>query len=311
MTDQIALLGNKMLQSAVRENLVSFPSQIPVFPNPGGDLQARMAQLYFTCGWTIARLRERYHTTGETVRRNLTEWRVRAVSSGYIEEIGPECVLPHDTEESSGTALQLIHPRIVSLSATNPRTSDDVALLLLEEIQSGVSASSPWPSFCSRLLSILRQECVDTDMPYSAAQAARIETAALADPGSAHALLRDLAGRIRDERESVSRQQINGPGRITILHAFLQEIQTSVEEATGWQPHCDRLLDTIRKGFRDLGMKFSLRQLDRVRTALNEGAAQVTDAVRELRNRLVDEQEHVLSARGSDREFQIAVGDVR
>ena len=84
MTDNLALFGNKMLQTAIRENLVSVPSQVPVFPNSGGDIQARMAQLYFLSGWTINQLCERYATSGETVRKYLTEWRVRAVSSGDI-----------------------------------------------------------------------------------------------------------------------------------------------------------------------------------------------------------------------------------
>jgi hypothetical protein len=311
MTDHLSLLGNKMLQSAVRENLVSFPAQVPVFPNPGGDTQARMAQLYFASGWTIARLRERYRTTGETVRKNLTEWRVRAVSSGYIEDIGSQVSLPREIEESSATALQLVHPRIVSLAVSEAPDPDDVPFLLLEEIQSGTSASLPWPSFCFRLLSILRQECIDSGMSYSAAQAARIEAVALTDPRSACDLLRDLGCRLRDERESAPRTQATGSVRITLLHTLVQEIEVCVQEANGWQPHCDRLLETVRKGCLDLAMRFSLRQLDRLRRALEEGPAQVRDAVRELRNRMTDEQDDIALTRGPDRELQMAVGNVR
>src|SRR5579871_2917350 len=87
----LALFGNKALRSAIQHNLVSFPGQAPVFAKQqAGEVQARISQLYFISGWKIRKIASRYGMTNEMVRRTLTDWRTRAISSGYIQEIGPD-----------------------------------------------------------------------------------------------------------------------------------------------------------------------------------------------------------------------------
>src|SRR5579859_4815362 len=85
MAENLTLFSNKVLRSAIRRNRVSFPAQPPVFQ--GEELQARMAHLYFVCGWKIRDLAARYSINSECTRKKLNDWRVRAISSGYIQEI--------------------------------------------------------------------------------------------------------------------------------------------------------------------------------------------------------------------------------
>src|SRR5580658_1326745 len=47
-------LENGVLRQAVQENLVSFPSQVPVFGRQARpELQPRIVVLYFVRGWTM------------------------------------------------------------------------------------------------------------------------------------------------------------------------------------------------------------------------------------------------------------------
>jgi hypothetical protein len=160
------------------------------------------------------------------------------------------------TDDHAGAPLRLV-PNLISLTAPETSNPDDVPEIILDEIQSGAKDRPEWPSFCFRLLSILRQECLDAGLTYSAAQAARIETAA----------------------------------RIATLRILLEEILAAVNGANQWLPHCTRLLDTVRQGCRELGMKFSLLQIERL-CGLIAAPARLSGAVRELINRLCDEQEH-------------------
>jgi hypothetical protein len=87
----ISLISNSALRIAIQRNLVSFPSQIPALvKRPNGDSQERMAQLYFSLGWTVRSLCERYCLSKAMVQKLLSEWRIRAVAAGYIQDIHPE-----------------------------------------------------------------------------------------------------------------------------------------------------------------------------------------------------------------------------
>jgi DNA-binding transcriptional regulator LsrR (DeoR family) len=87
----ISLIGNSALRVAIQRNLVSFPSQIPAFmKRPGGDASERMAHLYFGLGWTVRSICERYGLSKAMVQKMISEWRVRAVAAGYIQDIHPE-----------------------------------------------------------------------------------------------------------------------------------------------------------------------------------------------------------------------------
>jgi DNA-binding transcriptional regulator LsrR (DeoR family) len=87
----LALLGNRALQVAVRRNLVCFPSQAPIFgKQPRRDVQWRLAVLYFIRGWSTREIAHRYGLTRERCGQIITDWRIRAVNMGYIQDITPD-----------------------------------------------------------------------------------------------------------------------------------------------------------------------------------------------------------------------------
>jgi hypothetical protein len=87
----ISLIGNSALRIAIQRNLVSFPSQIPAFmKRPGDDSLQRIAHLYFARGWPIRDICSRYGLGKAMVQRLVSEWRIRAVAAGYIQDIHPE-----------------------------------------------------------------------------------------------------------------------------------------------------------------------------------------------------------------------------
>jgi hypothetical protein len=87
----ISLIGNSALRIAIQRNLVSFPSQLPAFmKRPGDDTQQRIAHLYFARGWPIRNICARYGLTKAMVQRLVSEWRMRAVSAGFIQAIHSE-----------------------------------------------------------------------------------------------------------------------------------------------------------------------------------------------------------------------------
>ena len=87
----ISLIGNSALRVAIQRNLVSFPSQIPaIVKRPEDDTQQRIAYLYFARGWAVRNICARYGLSKTMVQRLVSEWRIRAVSAGYIQDIHPE-----------------------------------------------------------------------------------------------------------------------------------------------------------------------------------------------------------------------------
>ena len=99
----ISLIGNSDLRIAIQRNLVSFPSQIPAFmKRPGDETQQRIAHLYFGRGWPIRNICARYGLGKAMVQRLVSEWRIRAVGGGYIQDIHPEDldVLIHIKDET-------------------------------------------------------------------------------------------------------------------------------------------------------------------------------------------------------------------
>lgn len=86
----LPMVGNTTLRMAITRNLVSFPSQIQSFMRRGsGDLRARVVQLYFVRGWRLRRICDRYGLSRARAHKFLTEWRIRAIECGRIQEIEP------------------------------------------------------------------------------------------------------------------------------------------------------------------------------------------------------------------------------
>jgi hypothetical protein len=89
----IALMGNTLLRLAIRENLVSFPSQVPLLMRcRDADALERMVQLYFLRGWSVRNICARYRLSKAMVQKLLSEWRMRAVAAGYIQDIHPAAI---------------------------------------------------------------------------------------------------------------------------------------------------------------------------------------------------------------------------
>jgi hypothetical protein len=78
------------LRVAVRNNQVSFPSQIPTFSkHTRPDLQRKLVQLYFVSGWSGPKIRARYGLGAERFQQVLSTWTRRAIELGFIQIIPP------------------------------------------------------------------------------------------------------------------------------------------------------------------------------------------------------------------------------
>jgi len=65
-----------------------------------GDEQVRIVQLHFVRRWSIRAICERYGLSKATVQKLLSEWRIRAVAAGYIQEIYPKVLAMFAIEEN-------------------------------------------------------------------------------------------------------------------------------------------------------------------------------------------------------------------
>lgn len=76
------------LRAALRENRISFPSQVPTFRACGHpELQSKLVQLFFVLGWSCAAIAERYGLSPQQVQLLLASWRLRAIRAGYLQRI--------------------------------------------------------------------------------------------------------------------------------------------------------------------------------------------------------------------------------
>ena len=320
----LALLGNKFLRTAIRRNLVSFPAQAPVFAKlQTGAAQARISQLYFVAGWSIQDIGKRYTMSAERVRKSLTDWRVRAISSGYIQEIGPDplpgLAAPDASQDSQDDdadrtrASEPVRPpaQVVPIQWQSVMRKDvdsipagrpdriSVLHLLLEDLEAGLEQAR-WDPFRIRLLQILKTVCMQSGLVLSTIQAERIQAALETQPDETRELIRDLRNRITDEErcsDALSRPDAS------LLYLLLSEIETAVRERIGgaihyppnqsYMPrHGERLLAVLNQGCSELGMEFSLAQIRRIKGALTTDPERLTDLLRDLRNRFADEQAH-------------------
>ena len=115
--------GSAVLRRAVRRNIVSFPSQIPVFlKRPPADMQWRIVLLYFVRGWTSVKIGARFNVSKHQIRKILDAWSVRALALGYVQVIDPEAFAAcchtdveygtnRNAEESDCSAAPVKRPR--------------------------------------------------------------------------------------------------------------------------------------------------------------------------------------------------------
>ena len=83
--------GSAALRRALRDNIVCFPSRIPILlRQPAADMQWRMVLLFFVRGWSSARIAARFHVPKHQIKKSLHEWSFRALALGHIQIIDPE-----------------------------------------------------------------------------------------------------------------------------------------------------------------------------------------------------------------------------
>jgi hypothetical protein len=83
--------GNAVLRRAVQANLVSFPSQIPVFSRQTRpEMQWKAVSLYFVRGWSLCNIAARFGVGSHRISKVVDEWATRAIALGYIQIIDPE-----------------------------------------------------------------------------------------------------------------------------------------------------------------------------------------------------------------------------
>ncbi len=108
------------LRGAIRNNQVSFPSQVPMFPkHDRPDLQRKLAQLYFVLGWSAGRIGARYVLGRSRAQQILNTWRRRAVFKPFLLWI-PAC---------PGSMLRsgLFYPRCLTKRGVSQRRETNVS----------------------------------------------------------------------------------------------------------------------------------------------------------------------------------------
>jgi hypothetical protein len=118
----LAFVGNAVLRTAITKNLISFPSQIPPFTKRAvADLQVRIVQLYFIRGWSERRIGDRYNLRKDAVHQLLAQWRIRAIESGYIQEIEPgvlTAIVPEGRDFGDTPARPQLRTMVFTTSVT-------------------------------------------------------------------------------------------------------------------------------------------------------------------------------------------------
>lgn len=110
-TTDLSLLGNREIQILIRGNFVCFPAQAPVFGERSRrDLQWRLAVLYFVRGWSTRVIAERYGLRRERCGQIISDWRIRAVALGYIQDVTAEGTDLIRLAESMASATPTVRP---------------------------------------------------------------------------------------------------------------------------------------------------------------------------------------------------------
>jgi two-component system KDP operon response regulator KdpE len=93
---KLRLIRIDKLRQALRDNQVSFPNPVPVFPrHDRPDLQWKLALLYFVRGWHCEDIAARYGLFPPRVHQILKTWTRRAIEKGFVEYFPPSEVLSH------------------------------------------------------------------------------------------------------------------------------------------------------------------------------------------------------------------------
>jgi hypothetical protein len=142
-TVELALLGNRALQMLVRRNFVCFPAQAPVFGQRSRrDLQWRLAVLYFVRGWSTRSIADRYGLTRERCGQIISDWRIRAITLGFIQDVTPEGTDLARLAEFHAAAPAAVEAPSAPRGDANGRALTRVATKARDAVVNGSAASS-------------------------------------------------------------------------------------------------------------------------------------------------------------------------
>src|ERR1017187_7141983 len=83
--------GSAALRRAIRGNIVSFPSQVPVFcKHHPSDMQWRAVLLFFVHGWRFSDIAARFGVPEHRVFGILNGWSLRALALGFVQIVDVE-----------------------------------------------------------------------------------------------------------------------------------------------------------------------------------------------------------------------------
>ncbi len=155
--------GSETLRRAIRENIVSFPSQIPALLKcPPADTQWRIVLLFFVRGWSSSKIGARYHVPRHRIWKILNGWSVRALALGYIQVIDREAFAAccHvDVEQAAPAALAHNLPAAaVERSAHGPVQVRDTGIDPSAAIDAAIAQYEAWSDeFQVRTATLLRE----------------------------------------------------------------------------------------------------------------------------------------------------------
>jgi len=223
-------LENRVLRETVRENLVSFPSQVPVFEKQSRpDLQQKIVVLYFIRGWKMDDIARRCGFGRQRVGQILTAWRIRAVKEGYLQAIEPEHPLfqrvrlevpktaPGPIAEDKSGGLETEGPQLVATGVTELRGSN-----LEEKLQAIVGVLDNQLRLCSRPINANIDSCGQL-LTRAKALCARLETQCEAAHGNEERRITIIISAAKElfrrfQEHTVERPIIR-PGRFSIRPA--------------------------------------------------------------------------------------------
>jgi len=124
------MFGNREIQTLIRGNFICFPAQAPIFGERSRrNLQWRLAVLYFVRGWSTRVIAERYGLRRERCGQIISDWRIRAITLGYIQDVTPEGTDLMRLAQTWGMRTSQAATGVPS-NSTMPRTSFAISALV-------------------------------------------------------------------------------------------------------------------------------------------------------------------------------------
>jgi hypothetical protein len=154
--------GSAALRRALRSNIISFPSRIPIILKlPEADIQWRAVLLFFVRGWSATAIAARFGVPKHRILKTLNEWSSRSLALGHIQIIDPEAfAVCCKVDVEYGTNRESEEGRLVRLGGTVPedRPVDSRAKSadLVNALDAAIARCAEWRGdFWRRLTTLL------------------------------------------------------------------------------------------------------------------------------------------------------------